>query len=130
VKDYSTAFFFSTEMVGSITSLHSLAGELDPLAQDFDRVSPAEAGDWAVRIGRIQELQSRMELAMINIVVWADRLHAPIELKAAQAFAASRRATEGACIADPADVLAVLRDRSLKGRQKFEKLSLTPPKGL
>jgi hypothetical protein len=130
VRGYIYAFFFPAELATNITTLHSLAGELEFLDHDVDHVSPAEAGEWAVRIGRIRELQARSELAMIDTLYGADRVHAAIPLAAAQAFAANRRQIEGACVADPGEVLALVRDKSVGTRQKFAKLGLTPPRGL
>jgi hypothetical protein len=130
VKLYATAFFFPTELSGNITTLHNLAGELEPLSQDLERVSPAEAGEWAARIGRVQELQSRTALAMTLTIYWAQKLHAPISLQAARDFAAEQRHVEGACVADPATVLAASLDHSIDERARFAKLGLTPMAGM
>ncbi|THD65260.1 hypothetical protein [Phenylobacterium sp.] len=124
VKLYSKAFFYPAELATNITTLHSLAGELEPLDTDLDHVSPAEAGEWAARIGRIRELQARTEVAMTYTILSTDLVHEPIGLEMPQRFAADRRKLEGACVADPVTVLATLRDRSLSTRQQFEKLGL------
>ncbi len=124
VKLYSKAFFYPAELATNITTLHSLAGELEPLDGDFDHVSPAEAGEWAARIGRVRELQMRSEVAMTLTIQSAETAHAPIDLQNLQRFVADRRKLEGACVADPVTILATLRDRSLGMRQRFEKLGL------
>ena len=129
VKLYAKAFFYPSELATNITTLHSLAGELEPLGADLDHMSPAEAGEWAARIGRVQELQSRTELAMVFSIYSADRVHEPIGLESPQRFAAERRQLQGPCVADPVSVLSILRDRSLSVRRQFEKLRLVPAQG-
>jgi hypothetical protein len=124
VKLYASAFFYPSELATNITTLHSLAGELEPLDTDLDHVSPAESGEWAARIGRLRELQVRTELAMVLTIRSADRVREPIDLQNLQAFAADRRKRKGACVADPATLLATLRDKSLNLSQQFEKLGL------
>ena len=124
VKLYTKAFFYPPELATNITTLHSLAGELEALDGDLDHVSPAEAGEWAARIGRIRELQVRSELAMVLTIQSADRVHEPVTIPNAQNFVADRRKVEGACVADPAAVLATLRNPSLSLRRRFETLGL------
>jgi hypothetical protein len=124
VKLYSKAFFYPAELATNITTLHSLAGELEALDGDLDHLSPAEAGEWAARIGRIRELQVRSEVAMLLTIQSTDRVHGSIDLQNLQRFAADRREREGACVADPATVLATLREPTLSVRQRFEKLGL------
>jgi hypothetical protein len=124
VKLYTKAFFYPTELATNITTLHGLAGELEPLDGDIDHLSPAEAGEWAARLGRIRELQVRSEVAMTLTIQSAETAHAPIELQNLQSFVADRRAREGACVADPVTVLATLRDPSINMRRRFEKLGL------
>jgi hypothetical protein len=126
VKLYSRAFFFPAELATNVTTLHSLAGELEPLDTDLDHMSPAEAGEWAARIGKLQELQTRTELAMALTIRAADRVHEPIGLEIPKRFAAEQRQLQGSCVADPVTVLSIVRDRSLSQRQVFENLRLAP----
>ena len=121
VADYSGVYFYPAELVGNITSLHSLAGELAPLAQDLDRVTPSEADELTARIGRIQELQTRTELAIVLMIGKSDQLGAAIRPPPPQ-----RSAAEATCALDPATVLAVVRNRSLRSvDEKLAKLGLT-----
>jgi hypothetical protein len=121
MADYSSVYFFPAELVGNITSLHSQAGELAPLAHDLDHVSPSEADEFAARIGRIQELQTRTELAITLMIAGSDRVHAPIRLPSATPSAA-----EAACVADPAAMLATVRERRRETEAElFAKLRLT-----
>lgn len=120
VADYSSVYFYPAELVGNITSLHSLAGELVPLAHDLDHVSPSEADELTARIGRIQELQTRTELAIILMIGGSDKVRAPIRPPPAQPPAAGT-----GCAADPAVVLAIVRNHSLQPGEMFAKLGLT-----
>jgi len=118
VADYSSVYFYPSELIGNITSLHSQAGELAPLAHDLDHVSPTEADELSARIGRIQELQTRTELAITLMIVGADKLHAPIHPPQA-------RAGGSACETDPARILTVLRGEHKTPAELFAKLGLT-----
>lgn len=120
VSAYSGVYFYPTELVGNITSLHSLAGELEPMSRDLDRVSSSEADALAAKIGRIQELQTRTELAIILMVRASDKLGATIDPPAAD----NSEIAKG-CAIDPAGALAVVRDRSLTSPDEtFRKLGL------
>lgn len=105
VRDFTHVYFFASEQTGSVTHMHELAGELEPLMRPLDRVTPAEADELLVKIGRIKELQSRMELASILLIEVADKLHAPSPLARVQAELPKLRKAYGACIADPAVML-------------------------
>ena len=121
MADYSSVYFFPAELVGNITTLHSLAGELAPLANDLVPMSPIEADEFAARIGRIQELQTRTELAIMLMIAGSDKVHAAIRPPLAAPSAA-----EVACVADPAAMLAAVRGRRRETEgELFARLRLT-----
>jgi hypothetical protein len=121
VAAYSAVYFYPTELVGNITTLHSLAGELEPLAHDLDHVSPTEADELIAKIGRIQELQTRTALAMILMIRGSDKLGAPIHPPAADISE-----TDRVCAMESASVLKVLRDPSIKSaEERVRKLGLS-----
>jgi len=117
VADYSGVYFFADELRGNITTLHSLAGELEPLGRDLDHVTPSEADDFAVRIGRMQELQTRTALAITLLIAGSDKLGAAIRPPAASG---------AACAREPAAMLAILRHRGQQTeRELFIRLGLS-----
>jgi hypothetical protein len=115
VAQYSSVFFFADELRGNITTLHNLAGELEPLARGLDDMTPSEADEFAVRIGRIQELQTRTALAITLLIAGSDKLGATIHPPAA----ANPPASETACVRDPAAMLATLRHRGRQTEREF-----------
>jgi hypothetical protein len=117
VAQYSSVYFFADELRGNITTLHSLAGELEPLARDLDRVTPSEADEFAVRIGRMQEFQTRTALAITLLIAGSDKLGAAIRPPAASG---------PPCAGDPAAMLAIVRHRGRQTeRELFARLRLT-----
>jgi len=116
VAQYSSVYFFADELRGNITTLHSLAGELEPLGGDLDHVTPSEADEFAVRIGRIQELQTRTALAITLLIAGSDKLGAPIRPPSGPA---------PACARDPAAMLEIVRHRGqATERELFARLGL------
>lgn len=115
VKGFTQVYFYASEMTGNITTLHALAGELEPLSRPLDHVTPAEADELLAKIGRIRELQTRMELASALLIRTADRVHAPIPLAEVQAEMPGMREIYGSCVADPAKMLRLARTVSFVG---------------
>lgn len=109
VRNFSSFYFFPSELAGDVTMLHAEAADLEPLTRPLDHVTAAEADELLTRVGRATELQSRMETAMIILVSLADRLGAPAPLSEAQQDFAEDRRTYGSCASDPGDVLTALR---------------------
>jgi len=112
VSQFSDFYFFPTELTGDVTTLHQEAAELQPLARPLDRVTPAEADGFLASIGRAQELQSRMELAAIFLIRRAEQLGAMTPLSNVQHTTARERQVYGACVADPNEVLKLLRSNA------------------
>jgi hypothetical protein len=112
VKTFTAAYFMASELPGDITHLHEMAAELAPLNRTIDRVTPAEADELIAKIGRVDELQSRIELAMQLLIVRADKLHAPIAQTWPQSQEAPRlrevRKTVP-CALDAREVLQLIR---------------------
>jgi len=120
VARYSNVYFYPTELVGNITTLHNQAGELAPLAHDLDHMSPTEADDLAARIGRIQELQTRTELAITLMIAGAETAGATVRPPPAESAEGPR-----ACVTDPAVLLKALHSKHNGSRDLFAKLGLT-----
>ena len=120
VDRYSNVYFYPAELVGNITTLHNQAGELAPLGHDLDHITPTEVDDLAARIGRIQELQTRTELAITLMIAGAEKAGATVRPPPAEPSEGPR-----ACVADPAVLLRVLRSPHKSSRDLFAKLGLT-----
>ncbi len=119
VKAFTRAYFFASEMTGNITRLHEMGAELEPLTRSLDHVSPAEADELIAKIGRVKELQQRMEEASVLLIQSADRLHAPIPLAAIQRNLPSMQKLYGSCVSDPSATLRLAQSVPPTGDQDF-----------
>jgi hypothetical protein len=124
---FSQIYFLVTEMTGNITHLHELAGEMEPLSRPLDHVSPAEADGFIAEIGRVKELQSRMELASFLIVRRGDLAHAPVPVAEVQAGVRDDMRFFGSCLSDPAKVLRVARQKDIARVAAFRAMGLAIP---
>ena len=127
VNAFTRAYFFASELTGNVTRLHELAGELEPLARPLDHVSPAEADEFIAKIGRIKELQSRMETATMYLIRSADNVHAPIPMARIRAELPDLRKLYGSCVSDPAEVLRLVRSLDLGKQDAFGRMRLATP---
>ena len=127
VKGFTRAYFFTNEMTGNITRMHELAGELEPLTRPLDHVAPAEADELIAKIGRIKELQSRMELATILLIRSADAVHASDPRAHAQADFPGLRKVYGSCVLDPTAMLSLARSTHLYRPDAFARMGLATP---
>jgi hypothetical protein len=127
VIDFTRVYFFASEQIGSVTRMHELAGELEPLTRPLEQVSPAEADDLLSKIGRIKELQSRMELASTLVIKGADEVHAPSPLARVQAELPALRKHYGSCIADPAVTLKAALNTRLDEQETRRLMRLAKP---
>jgi len=127
VSAFTRAYFFASEMTGNITRLHELAAELEPLTRPLDHVSSAEADELIARLGRVKELQSRMELATSLLIRSADGVHAPISLAQIQADLPGLQKTYGSCVADPAEMLRLARSVRLDQPDAYRRMRLAAP---
>ncbi|MEO7276874.1 MAG: hypothetical protein ABIW33_02490, partial [Sphingomicrobium sp.] len=74
MRRYAVLYFFPPQLQIDVVQLHQLAAELDPLIQGEDEVSSAEAGEYQRLLGRIRELQGRIELAETVLLKDGERL--------------------------------------------------------
>ena len=128
VRGYSTTYFFPTELKDSMLLIRQLAAGLEPLTQPLDHITPAEADDLTARIGQARELQSRMNMAAILMVIDARQFGvAPRAEDLEAAFAADRRQL-GACVADPAHVVKLVQStRAADVLSLYPQLNLSAP---
>lgn len=127
VTGFTRVYFYASEQIGNVTHMHELAGELEPLTRPLEHVSPAETDDYIAKIGRIRELQSRMELASLLLIRGADEIHAPTPLPRLQRDLPGFRQTYGPCVSDPAETLRLALDRRLDDDDVFRLMRLAKP---
>jgi hypothetical protein len=127
IEQFTDFYFLATEMTDNITRLHSLAGELEPLARPLDHVAPAEADEFIGKIGRIKELQSRMEIATTLMIRYAGRVRAPIPLAQVRAELPSTQKVYGSCVSDPAEMLRRARRANLDDQNALRGMGLATP---
>jgi hypothetical protein len=127
VSTFTRAYFFASELTGDVTRLHELGAELEPLTRSLDHVSPAEADEFIAKLGRIKELQSRMELAAVLLIRDADKVHAQIPLGHMPAEAAVQRKFYGSCVIDPAEMLRWARSMRFDDQDAYRRMRLAKP---
>jgi hypothetical protein len=105
VRALTAYYFFPTEMQTNIVSLHSEAGELDPLSRPLDHLTPAEADDLLARLGRAKELYARMNLATVLLLQSGRDLGAKptFDFTRAELLSAFGRSGQS-CVGDPVRV--------------------------
>ena len=109
VGNLASFYFFPTEMITSVVTLHSQAGELEVLAHPLDHLQPAEVDELLARVGRTKELFTRMNYASMLVVRSGQQLHAiapPTYTQ--QQLARGLHQPEG-CLSNPARVWALMK---------------------
>jgi hypothetical protein len=131
VRTFTQAYFFPPELSGDVTRLHEEAAELAPLSRPLPHITAAEADEFLGKIGRVKELEARMDLGMMLMIRDSERLGAPVSAKVAAGLAEPYRRYYRACISDPAQVLSVLRQAHKSdldgGGDLYLRLQLSPP---
>lgn len=107
--DLASFYFFPTEMIASVVTLHSQAGDLEILAHPLDHVTPAEVDELLARVGRSKELFTRMNYASMNIVRYGQHLHVSAPPPYSQQELASALHQPEACLSNPARVWEVMK---------------------
>ena len=101
MRNYTVLYFFPPQLQTEVVQLHQLAAELEPLESGEDEVSSAEAGEYQRLIGRVRELQERIELAQTVLLKDGERLGVRLSPVEREQVLRHSRARHGTCVAAP-----------------------------
>jgi len=123
-KALSDFYFFSANMQTDVVLLHTQAGELKLLSHPLGRLAPSEVDDLLIRLGRAEELFTRMNLSSLRILQHGRRLDALPPSDVSRAHLESAIGPNGSsCVIEPMQVWDLVKT-SRDDRQIWSQLHL------